>query len=98
MSENPTPQEGVAAEGGETFTDNSAVLLTDSEILAEILSATESNGDTLIEIETELITSRKSVETLQAQLLETYKLLAFIFLLLIIYGVYKFFSGLLNTA
>lgn len=98
MASIPTTQTGVAADGGETYIDNSALYSTDSEILAELLSATESNGDTLIEIETELISTRTSVETLQAQLLETYKLLAFIFLLLIIFGVYKFFSGLINTA
>lgn len=98
MPENPIPQEGVAAEGGETYTENSALYLTDSEILAEILSATESNGDTLIEIETELITTRENVEILQAQLVETYKLIAFIFALLIIFGVFKFFTGLINTA
>lgn len=96
MAENPT-QEGVAAEGGETF-DNTALYNTDSEILIDLLQATQTNGDTLIEIETEIITLRKDNEILQAQLAETYKLLAFIFLLLIIFGVYKFFSGLLNTA
>lgn len=96
MADNPT-QEGLAAEGGETF-DNSVFYGTDSEILSELLNATQSNGETLIEIETELITLRKDNQTLQAQLAETYKLLAFIFLLLIIFGVYKFFSGLLNTA
>lgn len=96
MAENPT-QEGVAAEGGETF-DNTVLYNTDSEILIDLLQATQTNGDTLIEIETEIITLRKDNEILQAQLAETYKLLAFIFLLLIIFGVYKFFSGLLNTA
>lgn len=96
MADIPT-QEGLAAEGGETF-DNTALYNTDSEILIDLLEATQSNGDTLIDIETELITLRKDTETLQGQLAETYKLLAFIFLLLIIFGVYKFFSGLLNTA
>lgn len=96
MAENPT-QEGLAAEGGETF-DNTVLYNTDSEILIDLLQATQTNGDTLIEIETEIITLRKDNEILQAQLAETYKLLAFIFLLLIIFGVYKFFSGLLNTA
>lgn len=96
MADFPT-QEGVAAEGGETYIDP-AFYATDSEILIDLLKATQSNGDTLIEIETELITLRKDNQILQGQLAETYKLLAFIFLLLIIFGVYKFFSGLLNTA
>ena len=98
MAENPTTSEGVAAESGETVLDNTALYNTDSEILIELLNSTQSNGDTLIDIETELITLRKDNEILQGQLAETYKLLAFIFLLLIIFGVYKFFSGLLNTA
>lgn len=96
MAYNPF-QEELAAEGGETYIDP-AFYTTDSEILVDLLKATQSNGDTLIEIETELITLRKDNQILQAQLAETYKLLAFIFLLLIISGVYKFTSGLLNTA
>lgn len=98
MVENLTTQEGVAAEGGDTILFDTALYNTDSEILIDLLNATQSNGDTLIDIETELITLRKDNEILQGQLAETYKLLAFIFLLLIIFGVYKFFSGLLNTA
>ena len=95
--EEKTTQTGVAAESGETFTDYS-VLYTDNETLTALLEATQSNGDTLIEIETELITTRQEVQTLQAQLVETYKLLAFIFLLLIIFGVYRVTSSLINTA
>ena len=95
--EEKTTQTGVAADSGETFTDSS-VLYTDSETLSALLDATEANGDTLIEIETELIATRQEVQILQGQLLETYKLLAFIFLLLIIFGVYRFVSSLLNTA
>lgn len=43
MAENPT-QEGVAAEGGETF-DNTVLYNTDSEILIDLLQATQTNGD-----------------------------------------------------
>ncbi len=96
MAVNPFAEE-VAAESGEII-NNSALYSTDSEILIDLLNATQSNGDTLIDIETEIIALRKDNEILQGQLVETYKLLAFIFLLLIIFGVYKFFSGLLNTA
>lgn len=95
--EEKTAQEGVAAESGETFTDYS-VLYSDNETLTALLEATQANGDTLAEIEIELIAARQEVQTLQGQLVETYKLIAFIFLLLIIFGVYRFFWGLINTA
>lgn len=49
--EEKTTQTGVAAESGETFTDYS-VLYTDNETLTALLEATQSNGDTLVEIET----------------------------------------------
>lgn len=97
MAVNPFAEEEVAAESGEII-NNSALYSTDSEILIDLLNATQLNGDTLIDIETEIIALRKDNKILQGQLVETYKLLAFIFLLLIIFGVYKFFSGLLNTA
>lgn len=92
--EEKTTQAGVAAESGETFTD----LLSDNVSLSALIEATQANGDTLVEIETELITTRQEVQTLQAQLVETYKLLAFIFLLLIIFGIYRVTSSLVNTA
>ena len=100
MSENPTPQEGVAAESGENFIDVVAdnPNATELDRLTEILSECLEQGETLTDIKTELIAQKEITAIIQSQLIETYKMLAFIFLLLIIYGVYKFFSGLINTA
>lgn len=96
---NPT-QERVAADSGEDFTDIAAdnPNATELDRLTELVSESAEQGETLTEIKTELIAQRESMEIIQGQLIETYKLLAFIFLLFIIYGVYKFFSGLINTA
>ena len=96
---NPT-QEGVAAESGEDFTDIALdnPNASDVELLTALLTESTKQGETLTDIKTELIAQKESTAIIQSQLIETYKLLAFIFLLLIIYGVYKFFSGLINTA
>ena len=96
---NPT-QTGVAAESGENFTDIAAdnPNATDVELLTALLTESTKQGETLTDIKTEIIAQKESTAIIQSQLIETYKLLAFIFLLLIIYGVYKFFSGLINTA
>lgn len=99
--ETNSTQTGVAAEsGGEDLIDVAAdnPNATELDRLTEILSESLEQGETLTDIKTELIAQSKSMEIIQGQLIETYKMLAFIFLLLIIYGVYKFFSGLLNTA
>ncbi len=99
-TENNPAQTGVAAEGGEDYTyvaaDNPNA--TELDRLTEILSESSEQGETLTEIKTELIAQRESIEIIQGQFIETYKLLAFIFLLLIVFGVYKFFSSLINTA
>lgn len=99
-NETNSTQEGVAAESGENFTDVVAdnPNATELDRLTEILSECLEQGETLTDIKTELIAQKESTAIIQSQLIETYKMLAFIFLLLIIYGVYKFFSGLINTA
>lgn len=71
--------------------------LADDGDLTQILQELQEQGGTLKDIETATAAQSENVEVLTAQLTECYKLIAFIFLLLISYGIYKFFSGLFNT-
>lgn len=71
--------------------------LADDGELTQILQELQEQGGTLKDIETATTAQSENVEVLTAQLTECYKLIAFIFLLLISYGIYKFFSGLFNT-
>ena len=71
--------------------------LADDGELTQILQELQEQGGTLKDIEIATAAQSENVEVLTAQLIECYKLIAFIFLLLISYGIYKFFSGLFNT-
>lgn len=71
--------------------------LADDGELTQILQELQEQGGTLKDIETATTAQSENVDVLTAQLTECYKLIAFIFLLLISYGIYKFFSGLFNT-
>lgn len=71
--------------------------LADDGELTQILQELQEQGGTLKDVETATAAQSENVEVLTAQLTECYKLIAFIFLLLISYGIYKFFSGLFNT-
>lgn len=71
--------------------------LADDGELTQILQELQEQGGTLRDIETATAAQSENVEVLTVQLTECYKLIAFIFLLLISYGIYKFFSGLFNT-
>ena len=67
--------------------------LADDGELTQILQELQEQGGTLKDIKTATAVQSENVEVLTAQLTECYKLIAFIFLLLISYGIYKFFSG-----
>lgn len=71
--------------------------LADDGELTQILQELQKQGGTLKDINTATAAQSENVEVLTAQLTECYKLIAFIFLLLISYCIYKFFSGLFNT-
>lgn len=76
--------------------DLSAINITSAES-AELLKQCVEQGEMFAEIQTELVTLNENTAVMQMQLTETYKLLAYIFILLIFYGIGKLFSGLLNT-
>lgn len=83
------------------YTDPSATekdyLIKINDSLSDVLKNSVEQAETLKEIKQELTAVSEYAGALQGQLVETYTLLAFIFLLLIISGVYKLVSGLLNT-
>lgn len=85
MDDNVTLGFSLAADSGEY------------ETLTQMLQEIQTQSGTLKDIETATTAQSENIEMLQGQLTECYKLIAFIFLLLICYGVYKFFSGLLNS-
>lgn len=75
----------------DTELDRLTTIVEQLEQLTELNETTAETAETLSELAV-------SIDTLTLQITECYKLLAYILLLFIISGIYKFFSGLINSA